>query len=270
VKPRPEVTPRASGGLLRRLRIAALAYILAIVALTAWLTKERSTDWDAPLYMAVYPVNGDGAAQTRTYLSNIDPGAFDSIPQFFAREAARYGIELEEPVAIELGREVAEAPPAPPTTGNPLAIAWWSLHLRWFAWRTERAQDLPAPDIRMFVVYHDPAGNPRLAHSLGLEKGLIGVVNAYADAEYTGRNAVVIAHELLHTLGATDKYDPATALPLYPDGFADPGRKPLYPQSAAEIMGGRIALSPTEAEMPERLDACVVGERTATEIRWRR
>jgi hypothetical protein len=255
--------------LWRALRIAVLAYLLVMVAVTAWLTKARSTDWDDTLYVAIYPVNGDHSDPSRDYVAALDVSEFNAIPEFFEREGARYGIDLTHLVAIELGAEILEAPPAPPTDGNPIAIIWWSLRLRWFAWRTEMDQSLPTPDIRMFVVYYDPQTHERLAHSLGLAKGLIGVVNAYGDRTYDGRNNVVIAHELLHTLGATDKYDPETSLPRYPDGYADPQRKPLHPQIAAEIMGGRIALSPTEAEMPDGLAVCVVGEKTAEEIRWR-
>jgi hypothetical protein len=79
---------------------------------------------------------------------------------------------------------------------------------------------------------------------------------------------VVIAHELLHVFGATDKYDPATNQPLVPQGLANPQARPLYPQRKAEIMGGRIALSPTEARMPSSLRASLVGPETAREIGW--
>ena len=66
----------------------------------------------------------------------------------------------------------------------------------------------PKPDIRMFIVYFDPKTHKQLNNSLGLEKGLIGVVNAFADNEMEEQNNVVLAHEILHTLGAADKYDP--------------------------------------------------------------
>jgi hypothetical protein len=79
---------------------------------------------------------------------------------------------------------------------------------------------------------------------------------------------VVIAHEILHTLGATDKYDPATLQPLYPQGYAEPERNPRFPQSRAEIMAGRRALSQRDAEMPDSLDDTRVGAQTAREIHW--
>src|SRR5450631_3282467 len=88
-------------------------------------------------------------------------------------------------------------------------------------------------DIRMFVLYHDPALTPAVPHSLGLTKGLIGVVYAFAAPEISGANNVVIAHELLHTVGATDKYDFANDAPRFPDGYGDPAQTPLFPQQWA-------------------------------------
>ena len=126
---------------------------------------------------------------------------------------------------------------------------------------------LPA-DVRLAVRYFDPERNPRLPHSLGLAEARVGIVNAFADADYRGSNRVVIAHELLHTLGARDKYDPASNLPSYPDGYAEPAREPRHPQLQAELMGGRIPLGDGTARMPAGLDEVVVGEVSAREIRW--
>jgi len=114
----------------------------------------------------------------------------------------------------------------------------WSLSLRYYAARAAVVPSGPAPPIRLFVVYHDPALTPRVPHSAGLDKGLIGVAHVFAVARMSGSNHVVVAHELLHTLGATDKYDPATDAPLFPDGFGDPQQEPRYPQARAEIMAG--------------------------------
>ena len=82
-----------------------------------------------------------------------------------------------------------------------------------------------------------------LPHSVGLRKLLLGVAHVFANRRQQPVNNVVIAHELMHTLGATDKYDPANNLPIFPQGFAEPDREPLYPQRFAEIMGGRIPIS---------------------------
>jgi hypothetical protein len=83
-----------------------------------------------------------------------------------------------------------------------------------------------------------------------------------------GSNNIVIAHELLHTLGASDKYNPADGAPLFPIGYADREREPRYPQEEAEVMAGRRALSAQEWEMPNSLRRVVIGPETALEIRW--
>ena len=71
-------------------------------------------------------------------------------------------------------------------------------------------------------------------HSVGLPNGLVGLINAFADHGYTGSNNTVIVPELMHTFGATDKYQ-ANNLPSHPRGYAEPYRQPLFPQIKAEI-----------------------------------
>jgi hypothetical protein len=81
-------------------------------------------------------------------------------------------------------------------------------------------------------------------------------------------NHFVAVHEALHTLGALDRYDPETAEPIWPDGFADPVQVPLYPQTRAEVMGGRIPLVPGVAVLPSDLSFARIGPATAIEIGW--
>ena len=139
--------------------------------------------------------------------------------------------------------------------------------MRYWAW-LNGAFDGPKPHVRIFVLYHDPDRVTRVSHSLGLQKGLLGVVNAFASQGQAAQNDVVIAHELLHTLGATDKYDPRTNQPAFPDGYADPQRQPRLPQEYAEIMAGRVPVTLEQAEMPDSLEAVLIGAKTAHEINW--
>ncbi len=257
----------ASGNFLRTIRISLMFYMLAFVAMGAWLAKARSTDWNDTLWVNVYPIAANGSPAVERYMSQLEAEDFGAIEEFLQREASRYGIELDSPLRVDLGDPVEELPPAPPADGNPLAVIGWSLQLRYWAWQVQRKQNLPSPDIKVFVVYHDPT-TERLPHSLGLQKGLIGVVNAFATRQANGSNNVVIAHEIMHTLGASDKYDLATNQPLHPHGYAEPARKPLHPQRHAELMGGRIPLSEARAATPPSLAHVVVGKATAQEIRW--
>ena len=120
----------------------------------------------------------------------------------------------------------------------------------------------------MFVRFFDPATHEVVPNSHGLEQGMIGVANTYASEKMEQRNNVVIAHELLHTVGAQDKYDQKTNQPLHPQGYAEPDAETLYPQRWAEIMGGRIPLSPNTAAMPRGLHETLLGDETAREIHW--
>jgi hypothetical protein len=254
-------------GFFRTLRITLLLVVLFFVGMNTWLTKLRSTDWNETLWMAVYPVNGDGSKVTQRYIESLKAEHFDSIETFLSREASRYQVNIREPITVRLAPAVSSLPPMPPENGSTLEVMLWSLKLRYWAALNDDFPG-PEPDIRMYVVYHDPDQHKRLRHSLGLQKGMIGVVNAFAAKSVTERNNVVIAHEFLHTLGATDKYDPSSNQPIYPHGYAEPDREPLYPQRRAEIMGGRIPLSDHQAVMPKSVAASNIGSQTALEINW--
>ena len=256
-----------SRGFFRKVRITALLLVLFFVGMNTWLTKLRTTDWNEPLWVVIYPVNGDNGDITQDYIDSLSRDSFSAVESFLAEEGQRYRIGISKPVTLRVAPQVNDGPPLPPENPSTLAIMFWSLKLRYWAYGNKTFAG-PSPDVRIFVVYHDPARTARVSHSLGIQKGLIGVVNAYAGSNMTQRNNVVIAHELLHTVGATDKYSMETNLPLYPHGYADPGQQPLHPQKRAEIMGGRIPLSEHEAVMPGSLAFSRIGTVTAREIRW--
>ena len=65
------------------------------------------------------------------------------------------------------------------------------------------------------------------------------MVKVFASRDERQRNAVVIAHELLHTPRRHRQVRPQTLQPIHPDGYAEPNRQPP-PPGLAEIMAGRI------------------------------
>jgi hypothetical protein len=263
----PGPVPRRGG--FKMLRIAVLLWVLLVVALVSWHDRHRATRWHDPLYVAIYPIAADDSPVTRAYLAALDAERFKAIDRFFAREAGRYHVDTSEPFRTRLRTELPVRPPQRAPDAGLVATALWSLRLRYWAWRHSGHVREPE-DIRMFVLYHDPALTPTVPHSLGLAKGLIGVVYAFAAPEMNGANTVVIAHEMLHTVGATDKYRLSDDAPRFPDGYGDPKQVPLYPQRTAELMAGRRMLAPDNWQQAESLDDVVIGPSTALEIRWRR
>lgn len=251
----------------RIIRIGLLFFVLVVVAQGAWIARARTTDWKEPLRVVVYPINGDRSAAADAYIQKLPQNSFEPLALYMREQARVHGLPLRVPVEMYLAPRVNAVPPESPRQGSRIEVMLWSLQLRFWAWRND-AYSGPKPHVRMFIKYFAPRTDVPLRHSVGLRQGLIGVVNAFASADMEGSNHVVIAHELLHTFGATDKYDPATNQPLYPEGYAEPNANPRLPQSKAEIMAGRIPLSPTQAETPGGLDETVIGATTAREISW--
>lgn len=254
--------------MFRRLRIALLLYVLLFAAAAQYFTASRVKGWDHALWVAVYPVNGDGNAATQRYLDNLTGTEFNDLEPFFSEQAKRYGLRLQRPVRVTVYSGYSQPPPALGPSPSAAEVLVWSLRMRWARLRLTWHTPGPAADVVVYAVFFDAGGNVALDRSTALQKGMIAVANLFASRSAEGSNQVVLAHELLHTLGATDKYDPATDLPRFPDGFAAPKAKPLWPQTQAELMAGRIPLGPNSAEIPASLRQAVVGPATAIEIGW--
>lgn len=250
----------------KQIRIALLLIILLLVIHHQFNDKARVASWANPLFIAVYPVNAEGGAFSQRYIQRLEEKDFEEIERFIEREGERYGLELDRPVYIQLGDPIAESPPAPPIGGNFLQRAGWIARMRWWRWRFDN-QGMD-PDIIVLARYFEPENNRRLPHSTGVEQIRVAIANLFASKSMRGENLVVLAHEILHTIGATDKYDLVSGLPIYPDGFAQPERQPLFPQRIAEIMAGRIPIAESRARQAQSLQQVIIGPRTAAEIGW--
>lgn len=251
--------------MFRKLRILILLLALATVALAAWRAETRLIAWERTVHVGLYPVAADDSPQTAAYLATLDNDSFAEIGAWVESELRRYDKSLLQPLVIRMAPPQRELPPLPTPGGSALDNMLWSLKLRWWAASHDDIAG-PQPQIRLFVLYHDPERSAQLAHSTGLSKGQLGLIHAFVSRRQQRQNAIVIAHEMLHTFGATDKYDLSTGLPIAPDGYAEPERSPLLPQRMAEIMGGRIPLASDQASMPASLRQTLIGPLTAREI----
>ena len=250
----------------KKLRIFILLIVLATVVQQTFLDKA-DLDWKDNFYVAVYPVNADASSEVGAYIKTLKREDFEPVVEYFAEEAARYNLAMRHPVEVQLGDVVEKIPPAPPRDDSLLRTMIWSLKFRWFAWNNSPKVNVK-PDIKLYLLYYNPATSPALSHSTALNKGRIGRVNLFGDNTYAKQNLVILAHELLHTLTASDKYDLSNGQPIYPEGYADADKSPRYPQDFAEIMGGRVPVSETKAEIPKSLAQTLIGEKTAREIGW--
>lgn len=255
----------------RRTRIGILSLALFVVAFVTWNDNRRVTSWKNPLTVTIVPVDASGDAGVALWIGRLDVARFKPIEDFLATEAKKYGLPLAPEVAvIRLAKPILEAPPKEPDDlTNRFKIAAWSLNLRWWSWRTSRRHALPDSTVKVYVLYEKDRGQVP-EESLGIKQGRIGIVRTIAGEGESGWTNVLVAHELLHTLGATDKYRP-NGEPVYPEGYADPDLLPLLPQRFAEVMAGQIPIEGDAAFVQARsLDQCLIGPKTALEIGWRK
>lgn len=255
--------------LFKIIRILILLAVFVAVAFYAKNQKIKSRSWTEPLTVVIYRINGDNnSSVVNEYINELDEGVFEPVDRFLQQQSEKYKLITKQPTQIRMGPVLTVQPPEAPLPGEGYpAIIWWALKFRYWTYKNALASDSGMRRIDVFVLYHEATKGRRLQHSLGLDKGLAAVIHAFADVDQDQQNNIVIAHELLHTVGATDKYA-ANNNALFPIGYADPEQSPLYPQTKAEIMAGRIPLSPTAMRMADSLDDCVIGEQTAKEISW--
>ncbi len=254
--------------MFKLIRITLLLILLAFVAFYSKSQRLASRSWTSTLGIIIHPINGDnGSRIVEEYIEQLKVEKFDEIDRFIQQQSENYGLLMEQATFTRLEQKLLQAPPSDPElNSNVLAIIWWGLKLRYWAF-----QNLPKADnyqnINVIIYYHEARPGRTLPHSLGLDKGLIAIVHAFASEQQEAQNNIIITHEFLHTLGATDKYNKHNE-PRYPDGYAEPDLNPLFPQKLAEIMSGRLALSANDSRMADSLSDCIIGEKTAREINW--
>ncbi|WP_096911252.1 MULTISPECIES: hypothetical protein [Acinetobacter] len=248
----------------KNIRIACLLVVLLIVAINAY--RDQNQDWNQPIRVLLHPINADGSAATQQYIRHLQQDDFVGVKQYLEKNSQQYRGQSSYFI-IEIGRELNQAPPKMSEQSSILNNILWSLKFRFYAWKQHQSID-GAPSLTLYLNYYDPKQRRELKHSTALERGRIGSVNLFASVKQAQQNNVVLVHELLHGFGATDKYNLVNGEPIFPIGYAQADKQPLYPQTEAEIMGGRIALSEHKSKMPDDLEQTLIGTLTAKEVGW--
>ena len=248
----------------KKIRVSILLLILAWVAYGTW--QDMNQDWNKSVIVLLHPINADGDATTAKYIEQISIENLEQTQHFLAENSRQFRGQTIF-FDFQLGRTLTQLPPKVPASNSMLNNILWSLKFRYYAWKQHQSVD-GSPDVTLYLNFYNPQKTNVLKHSVALQRGRIGAVNLFAAEKYRGSNQVVATHELLHTFGATDKYDMLSGQPIYPLGYAEPDLKPLYPQNMAEIMGGYIPLSESKSVTPKSLQYTMMSPTTAQEIGW--
>jgi len=94
--------------------------------------------------------------------------------------------------------------------GNVFATMWWSLKLRLYARRNSHPRGRRPPQIRVFVMFHDPAFARSVPHSVGLQRGLVGVVHAFVVSRLRAASSPAVAIMVLAALISCERTPRAT------------------------------------------------------------
>ncbi len=255
-----------------RIRVSLLLAVLAVVLLWAYADVRRRgarTEWKRPVTVAIVvvrlgPVSDAAVKELAAQMRVLEDRLAEESTRLRGPSSARpFALTSFGPVDVQ----------SPPPNGGGSGV--WDLVEHTFAKRkyfsTIDAQaelDAGAYDSRIYLIARPPARSGyKSVEGESEEGGRMGFVEVELDEEMADFALFVAAHELMHTLGAGDKYD-AVGRARVPDGLADPSRVPLYPQIAAEVMARNVALSPTRERPPETLAELAVGRATAREIGW--
>jgi hypothetical protein len=255
-----------------RARVAMLLAILAAVALWAWRDvrsrRERNT-WARPLSVAIVlvrrgPLEASAIAAFRNRIPALGTRLADEFHRYRPRAMHPFAFTFIGPV------DSADSPPkAASDSFLDAAKNSWSLW-RWTS-RIDRAAglDTSAYDSRVYVAARPPATQEsEMVEGESEDGGRVATVGVELDVSMADFALFVTAHELLHTLGASDKYDSAGRT-LVPAGLAEPDRVPRLPQFFAEVMARNRPVAPGRERPPDGLDQLAVGPATAAEIGWR-
>jgi hypothetical protein len=261
------VTRRAFFGV----RVGFLLGVLALVALYAWKDvrdRRERNEFSRTLDVGLVLVT-DGAldpADVELLKSRV-PALEERLREAF--ESHR-GSELV-PFSFVVSGPVPLEEPLPVPADGLVAAARYAYQLHRFTRDVDARAGVSRGDLdsRIYLVLRSPSAHG-IVEGMSEQGGRVGIALAELDASTVDISLFVAAHELFHTLGASDKYDPMTGSALMPDGLAEPGRVPRVPQRYVEVMARNRPIAPGREVRPESLDELWVGKETAWEIGWLR
>jgi hypothetical protein len=257
--------------LARKLRLGFLLAVLAatvVYAIHDVTSRRARNEWARTLTVA-FVILPEGAVD-RDALGRVR-GRVPALAARLKEELRRFRPGAPSPFAFVVygpGPSGVGAPSGPKV--GVLGAVEHALALHRFTSAADEALGVPTRgfDARVYLVVRPPTEEAAV-EGMSEHGGRIAIALAELDAETVDTALIVAAHELLHTVGATDHYGP-DGRALVPSGLAEPQLVPLYPQRAVEVMARNRPLSPTDEARPTSLDQLRVGETTAREIGWAR
>jgi hypothetical protein len=251
-----------------RARVIFLMTVLACVCLYGMnlqLRLRERNQWTRTLHVALVVVSQEP----------IDPTIMDDLrgrarvlEGQLAGEMARHRPAPFQPFEFAIAQLSRPAMDPPKLEGDGALDLLSYTYARWQWTRAvDRAAEIDTDvyDACVYLVVH-PAkiGQQHFGEGASEQGGRVGIVEIDLDRSTIDWALIVSAHEALHTVGATDKYD-AHGRPL-PQGLPDPGSAN---GNAAEIMAPHRMVGAGAYEPIDSIKGLRVNRLTAAEIGWR-
>jgi hypothetical protein len=256
-----------------RFRVAVLLTILAGVVVYAaldYVQRHARRQWQRPLHIAMVLLESGPLDPVALHTFQ---GRVQQLEAVLEAEYERYGGAFR-PVLFQQFGPVPER--AVPPLADPDPSFWEPLLFSLRLWQYARQSDREAgllgghADGKIYVRLSPPRSLRRArVEGLGQDGGRIAVASIELSEHSVDFGLFVIAHELFHLLGASDRYA-ADGKAVIPEGLGEPELEPRYPQRSVEVMARGRVLSPGDEVPPSHLDELRVGPMTATEIGWAR
>ena len=240
-------------------------------------TDLARTDPTGPVSVAIlqFSPNGRlGSPVIRALNGQTDDEnhSLHQISSWFNQERARYRLSNRDYLRVSVrgpwGTQIN--PPLLDRPGRPaweLLIQSWKYSRYFQGLASDFGIELDRYAVKIFVVYADKKGDVPAA-SRSSERGRLGIAYVSVKETNPAYALVTIAHEMAHTLGATDTYDPATRQAMHPEGFVEPFSNPLYPQRFAELMAVDLPVGPNNEREITDLNEVRIGHQTASQMGW--
>ncbi len=247
----------------RNVRVAVLLVFLGGVglwALSRQLRLDRRTTWARPLTVSVVLVT---QGEPNPALIPRWEAATDALTEWFTGEWARYRAPGAQPpvrFVLEKVARVEALPVAPEDTQGTVAFERQLNEI-------DAQVGVRRNDATVYVALSGGGEASQRVEGIGEAGGRRGLIYADVNATEVTLESVALAHEVLHCLGARDKYD-AQGHAAGVAGLVAPEQVPLYPQPGGEVMVGEVATGPNSGEPIRSLREVHVGPATAREIRW--
>jgi hypothetical protein len=201
--------------------------------------------------------------QTSIYLGQLE--------EFFNREFERYTNTQTKILQLEINNYPSSLADGLSKQANVLHLFLDDSIFSFFEERGLKPQVASDATIYVYLFPFEPRADTQLSfpqYFQGKRSQMRGLVFAPAHPSKRTSTLLAIAEELGRVFGATPKKDPVTQMPLFPSGFPQPLKNPLFPQDQAELMAGTIALDSLSKRTPENFGEVAVGPQTAFEFGW--